>query len=111
MENISNKITDNDIVNERLLKAFHTVSELDVSRLETVVTTIDSVKALKYKHDFYGLLEELKVGEDLKHITTLINSLNSSREYDGKTLEIRLISNTNVNLALSIISKARKDIQ
>ena len=45
----------------------------------------------KYRGDFYGLLLEWNVNKDLLWITTRVNGLYSSSDYNGDTPFVRLI--------------------
>lgn len=49
---------------------------------------ISPVMGAKYRGDYYGLLNELRVPPDLYYPILRINNLDSSSNYDGKTLEV-----------------------
>ncbi len=69
----------------------------------TIETEIDFQLANKYIGDFHSLLLEINVPTELLYITTILNNLNSSNDFDGKTNKVFLIDPTFVNLLTSSI--------
>ena len=63
---------------------------------------ISGVIAEKYKHDMYGLLRNMEIPDAhiLPHI--LVNGYNSSREYDGRLTNIKILDGSRLDIYLRL---------
>lgn len=71
----------NSVIEE--LKTYDIVNTIDIS----------GVIAEKYRYDMEGLLIYLNVNRRYIYPTMRVNGFNSSREYDGSVLSIKILDN------------------
>ena len=88
--NLDSRPPGNQISNRDFLQ----LSEDHISYYKNSIQTvsISPLTALKYKGDFYGLLDTLSVDISRHYITLRINNLRNSLDYKGDSNTINLLS-------------------
>lgn len=85
-------------------EAFRSVLEDHLTFLRTHETTSDivvtAIEAMRWRCDFYGLLETKGVSKHMHYITARVNNIKSSVDFQGEILEI-LIPNEDLVMMIA----------
>jgi hypothetical protein len=91
----------NNIIDYAKFININILSNIDESQYNLM--EIDPVMANVYIGDFHGLLKEINIINELFTITTVLNGLRSSSDYDGKFFKIKLPTEDLINNILNLI--------
>jgi len=90
---LSEEINNNVYINADMINKWNSVVEDMLTYNITTENILTGVIAEKYRYDMEGLLEYLGIDIKFRYPTMRVNGYNSSREYTGDKLVIKIIDN------------------
>ncbi len=102
--NLSNS-TPNFKSDKDLIVQWSTV--INILKKYHIVTTkqISNVMAKKYKHDLYGLFQELQYPAEFIYPLMRVNGYMSSREYNGDVVIFDIVDATQLDTYLTLFNR------
>jgi len=94
--------TTTNVVDEKLIDKWNSLKPLLESKYILKTNTIDGSLAIKYKHDFEGLLIEHGIEPEYFYPHMLVNDILSSRDYDGSIFNLIILQTDKLSYYLEL---------